>query len=330
MTRSQDPPLYRAHTFEDLLNAVPTLFGFVPRESIIGLCVSGPRNRFGFRLRIDIPERRSDDEQVAAVVAEHLRRNADEAVILIGLSENPAVAEELLHAVGEQLGSLPVRLKIWATDERLWTDLPDCPSEGEPYELSDVHAARVSAVAAGLTVLEDRDALYDEIAPVSGARQGWMHDAAFTALEDACHRGDPAGEIGQVERLLAGDHDYADGELVRLGVLVTSIPARDAAWLRIDRENAPRMHGLWCSVARRMPETMSVPALCLAGFSAWMWGDGARAVVALERAQQIAPSYSMAHLLLTLVSHGVDPARWADLAQADADVGPDVVTRRSA
>lgn len=330
MTRSQDPPLYRAHTFDDLLNAVPTLFGFVPRESIVGLCVRGPRNRFGFRLRVDIPERRSDDAQVAAVVAEHLRRNADDAVILIGLSENPAVAEELLHAVGDQLGRVPVRLKIWATGQRLWTDLPDCPPEGEPWELSDVHAARVSAVAAGLRVLDDREELYDEIAPVGGPRQAWMHDAAYTELEDVCHRGDDGSECAHVERLLAAGPDYADGELVRLGVLVTSIPVRDVAWLRIDRENAPRMHALWCSVARRMPEPMSVPALCLAGFSAWMWGDGARAVVALERAQQIAPTYSMANLLLTLVTHGVDPARWADFEPAGDRSGPGVVTRRSA
>ncbi|WP_293784248.1 DUF4192 domain-containing protein [uncultured Aeromicrobium sp.] len=330
MTRPGDPPVYRAHTFEDLLNAVPTLFGFVPRESIIGLCVSGPRNRFGFRLRIDIPHRRSQDVQVAAHVAEHLRRNADDAVILIGLSQHPAVAEELLHAVGDRLAWVPVRLKIWATDERLWTDLPDCPAEGEPYELSDVHAARVSAVVAGVTVLDDREALYDEIAPEGGPRRNWMHDAAFSVLEEVCDRGDNAGEVAQVERLLSHTPDHTDGELVRLGALVTSIVPRDAAWLRIDRENAPQMHALWCSVARRMPAAMSVPALCLAGFSAWMWGDGARSVVALERAQQIAPTYSMANLLFTLVTHGVDPSRWADTVPDDDDRGPEPVTRRSA
>ncbi|RLV55232.1 DUF4192 domain-containing protein [Aeromicrobium phragmitis] len=330
MTRSQDAPLYRAHTFEDLLNAVPTLFGFVPRESIIGLCVSGPRNRFGFRLRVDIPRRRFEDEQVAALVAEHLQRNADDGVILIGLSEHPAVAEELLHAVGDRLGPVPVRLKIWANAERLWTDLRDCPSEGEPYQLSAVHEARVTAVAAGLNVLEDREALYDEIAPVRGPRQEWMHDAAFTVLEDVCHRRDHVAEIAQVERLLDGGPEVTDGDAVRLGVLVTAIPPRDAAWLRIDRANAPQMHRLWCTVASRVPESMSVPALCLAGFSAWLWGDGARALVALERAREIAPDYSMANLLFTIVSEGVNPARWADIDPSGERLSPHVLTRRSA
>src|SRR5690554_5398952 len=41
-----NPPVYRAHSIPDLLNVVPTLFGFVPEESFIGICVSGPRRKF--------------------------------------------------------------------------------------------------------------------------------------------------------------------------------------------------------------------------------------------------------------------------------------------
>src|SRR5690625_7397097 len=46
----------------DVIGLLPTLFGFVPEESIIAIAVDGPRSRLGFRLRMDIA--RVDEEDV--------------------------------------------------------------------------------------------------------------------------------------------------------------------------------------------------------------------------------------------------------------------------
>ena len=65
------PTVYTAHDVPDLINSLPTLFGFAPSESLIGIATSGPRRRFGFRLRVDIPDPHDIDE-LAGLVAGHL------------------------------------------------------------------------------------------------------------------------------------------------------------------------------------------------------------------------------------------------------------------
>src|SRR5690606_10178891 len=52
---------------------------------------------------------------------------------------------------------------------------------------------------------------------------------------------------------------------------------------------------------------------CLAGFAAWQWGDGARAVTALDRALQIEPDYRMGQLLFQAVQAGLHPDVWREV-----------------
>jgi hypothetical protein len=55
---------------------------------------------------------------------------------------------------------------------------------------------------------------------------------------------------------------------------------------------------------------VSPPSLSLAGFAAWLSGDGTFALIAAERALAIDPHYTLAGLLLKLLEGGVPPSSW--------------------
>ncbi|MBM9462673.1 DUF4192 domain-containing protein [Aeromicrobium sp. YIM 150415] len=300
---------YRARTFEDLLNALPARFGFVPRESIIGICVSGPRHRLGFTARMDLPPDDEHADAVARTVVHHLIRNGGDGVILVGLSADPGAAEDMVHRVRELLPAhLPEVLGIWATEDRVWSDLPDCPAEGEPYALSPTHEVRVRAATEGVVVAEDREELWHELEPVGRPRRDWL-DRAFA---DIVAEWIPVGpswrrdHARQMARLLDRE-SFADGELLAMSVLSQWIPGRDTAWARIGAHNARRMYDIWAAAARLVGGVEATPMLCLAGFAAWQAGDGARAINALDRARALNPEYTLAGLLGRMVECGMDP-----------------------
>lgn len=316
---TQQPVPYRAHSFEDLINTLPTMFGFVPRESVVGLCVHGDRNRMGFRLRHDLPPAGGEDA-LAADLASHLLRNGGDGQLLLAISSDAERAREMVVALRDALPAENNRLTLWADDERLWTDLPGHPAEGEPYVLSDHHQARVHAVTAGIVVLDDRSELYAEVAGPAGERLRWLeaaHDHVVDAFvsralqpgADDLVEQEKARVDSLVDRALAGE-TLTDGERVDLAVRVASVTVRDAAWVRIDRENALTMHAVWASVARVAVPDFAPAPLSLTGFAAWQAGDGARAVVALEEALRADPEYSMAQLLMDVVQTGLHPDLW--------------------
>lgn len=317
MTQHRAP--YRAHTYEDLLNTLPMMFGFVPRESVIGLCVRTDRNAFGFRLRHDLPAP-GRERALAAELAPHLLGNPHDGFMLFAVSADANRARTMVLALQDELPIERCRLAIWADDERIWSDTPGHPAEGEPYEMSDHHEARVHAIAAGMVVLGDRSELYAEVAGPTGERLRWLeaaHDHVVDAFVARALRDDTddlvAGERGRVaasvDRALGGGA-LTDGELVEMTVLVASLSVRDAEWVRIDRDNAMALHALWASACRVAVPDFAPAVLSLAGFAAWQAGDGARAMVALEQALRFDPEYSMARLLTEVVQAGVDPSLW--------------------
>jgi len=305
---------YHARSAEDLLNALPAALGFVPAESLIGACASGPRRRLGFMVRVDLPDDRRDAAAVAEHVAGHLLEHVTDGVILIGLSADPERAEDMVHEVAERLPAARVRLRLWATADRYWIAEPGFDPAGEPYALSPNHPARVEAVLAGQVIADRRADLIEEIEPVTGPRRAWL-DAAVTRLTaDLFGRRRPGWEAdhaAQVVRLIvAGPRD--DGETIRLGLLVSRAPGRDVAWSLTASGRAREMYALWCATARLVGGSAAAPALGLAGCAAWRSGDGVRAMNAVERALALDPEDVTAELLRRAVSAGIDPRRLDD------------------
>src|SRR5690606_38523101 len=101
-----------------------------------------------------------------------------------------------------------------------------------------------------------------------------------------------------------------DDQALRLAQWATILPVRDALWALITPASARTMVGLWSHVARCAPPWISAPARTLAGFASWLSGDGARALIAAERAIAVDPDYTLAGLLLETLAMGVPPSAW--------------------
>jgi hypothetical protein len=83
---------------------------------------------------------------------------------------------------------------------------------------------------------------------------------------------------------------------------------RDDAWARMDPAHSANHCRLWTDIVRcAAAEFVPAPASLLA-FTAWQAGNGALAVIAIERALAADRDYSMAHLLDSAVQAALPPS----------------------
>ena len=319
---TDDVPVFTAHDIPDLINTLPTLFGFTPEDSIIAIATFGPRNRLGFRLRMDMPAKEHVHVAARQIVA-HLAHQRAEGAIVIAVTDRTDVAERLVPHVERRLGRIRPVLGVWADGKRYWTTFDDDDPEGHPYQTSDHHLAVVQAVAGGQEILPNRAALAAKLEPVDGFRRVWLdHGAETVAIQIAAalntRQGRTEEQVGMADLSSALDAALArrrlsDDQALRLAVWATILPVRDALWALITPDNARDMVGLWSHVVRCVPPPMSAPSLCLAGFASWLCGDGTLALIAAERALAVDPHYTLAGLLLKLLEGGVPPSTWRPL-----------------
>ncbi len=316
---TDDSPVFTAHDIPDLINTLPTLFGFTPEDSLVAIATHGPRHRMGFRLRVDMPAMQHVGVAADQVVT-HLGHQGAEGAIVIAVTDRTDVAECLVPEVERRLGAIRPVVGVWADGTRYWTTFEDCDPAGYPYETSDHHLAVVQAVAAGLEILPSRAALAAKLEPESGERRIWLNQAGASVAQQvaaalARRQALTTAEVGMADLAPALDAVLArrgltDGHALRLAVWATTIPVRDELWALITPDSARDMVGVWSHVVRCAPPWISPPSLCLAGFASWLSGDGALALIAAERAWEIDPLYPMAGLLLRMLDAGMPPSSW--------------------
>ena len=81
-------------------------------------------------------------------------------------------------------------------------------------------------------------------------------------------------------------------------------------WARMSRTNADTHAEIWRLVANQVVDEASVAAYTLCAFAHWLRGDGAQALIALERARAIAPTYLMASLIGTVLENSISSETW--------------------
>lgn len=315
--------VYTAHDIPDLFAALPGQLGFVPEESLCVIGTRGPRHRFSFSMRVDLPE----EEHLGALgrfVVAHLERQDCDGAIVLAVSERPELAGRAVWATELALGDIRPVVSAWATKERYWTTFDDCDPDGYAYEISPHHRAVVQAVLAGQEILPDRATLERRYRPERTERARWVAAAVDTvALQVAgiVQRESEPARVGRrvvapiLEASLIGRSPSTD-DLAHLIVWTSCEPVRHFALGLVNTETATSLLELWSHAARLAPPELAVAPLTLAACAAYLRGDGAQALVALERALATEPRDTLANVVLQLLQDGVRPSVFADLLEA--------------
>lgn len=314
----------------ELVAGLPALFGFTPRESLVVLSLGGERERIGFRLRHDLvpPE---DTRGLAVQLVEMLVRNGASNVLVVGCSTDAELCAENVDALCEVLEHAGIGLRdALRCDGRRWWSYTCqercCPEEGTPYDpLSSQMVAE--AVVHGVAMVPDRADLGLRFSAVRGAAAVSMAAATERALADvtstlqrtgASRRGTVdrgALEVG-VQRIqdtlgrALGGTPVGDADAATLSVWCGLVPVRDIAWAQVTRADAADHLDVWSQVARKVVSPWEPAVLSLAAFCAWLSGDGALAWFALDRVEQVDPTYSMAELIRETLRRGLPPDSW--------------------
>jgi len=320
----------RAATPDAVLAVIPHMLGFYPSRSLVVLGL-GQQSRVMVTFRYDLPE--PFGYELGTDIAEHagyvLSREQIAAALLVGygpedlalpvlaitaarLSNHGIELQEVLHADGGRYRSL------------LCKDVTCCPPEGRSYDPGS-HPAAAAMSAAGLTAHPDREALARTIQRSAGTLDAIAEATkqARLRLARVVERGDAEGDrdprlratrIGRKEVQRAIRHYRSGGSidsverLAWLAVLLADIRVRDDAWARMDPGHREDHCRLWTDVLRGAAlDFVPAPASLLA-FTAWQAGNGAVAVMAVERALAADPDYSMAHLLDGAIQAALPPS----------------------
>ena len=337
-------PRVRVDNPAGVLAVIPHLLGFHPRESMVVLGLAPPRAhvKLGFRYDLPDPPDQAAAEDIAAHAMAILARQRITMAILIGYGPGQLVtpvADAIRAAAGR--ARLTLREVLRVEDGRYWSylcrDPACCPAEGVAYD-PVAHPAAAALTTAGLAAYPDRAALARTLAPLKGAAAESMAAATERALARvatliARHR--RSGQSGDMLRLVVEDGRRAVGEAITayrgggriadddqiawLSVVLADLRVRDDAWARMDPEHQEAHRRLWADVVRAArPAYVPAPASLLA-FTAWQAGDGSYANIAIERALDADPAYSMALLLADLLDAGAPPSA-ARLPMTPAEV----------
>ena len=312
-------PIYKARDLGELINALPSMYGFPPADSLVVLGLNGTRIEFG--MRVDLPDADQIDA-VADLAVRQLRHQRVEGAIVLAVGEPLDTGRQTVLAVEARLGAIQPIAGGWANDEHYWVSMAGGDPDGYPYRRTLDHPASAYAVVAGQEISASREALACRVLPEGGERRASMERAAGDVVERfVAELGGPSekkfvarvtAEVVPVVYDLLARRPVDDTALLRLGFALTVIEIRDALWELITRDNARDLVGVWLHVARLLPVEWTPSALCLAAFASWLSGDGAMAVIAAERARVVDGDYSMAELMLALATSGVSPRDWDD------------------
>lgn len=142
--------------------------------------------------------------------------------------------------------------------------------DGHAYPLESLHVA-AEAVGRGLAPVDTRAALVDEMRPITG-------DVIRSEIAD------------------------------EMASALDNIVSRDEAWLEAEQADDAGLRELAACYLKHARHARASAALwTLAGWCYWRVGDGTRASIATGEALTIDPDYTMARLLESTLSNGLNP-----------------------
>jgi hypothetical protein len=288
-------------------------------KSLVVLGLKGDRGRIEMAMRYDLPPA-AEPAEIAEHAADSLTRAEAPRTIAIGYGTGQQVTP-VMDAVRARVAEAGVLVhEALRVDEgRYWSYLcqdPAChPGEGTPLGPEHLEPGELSKLGDAKPHREDLTAA---VAPVVGERREEMREAYASAAAEAREQYRNGGTdalwdngvrtVSSVISTYREGGEPSDQDLARAGMYLKDIRVRDAAWAQMDSEHAAAHTRLWADATRTAaPGFVAAPASLMA-FTAYQQGKGALANIALDRAEEDQPGYSMAGLVRQVVSCGIRPS----------------------
>lgn len=349
--RGRRPQIRISPDPDEIAAALPYLLGFRPQESVVLVALAGDSGaEIRLTVRADLPPP-GETAPLAAELARRVALDAATGAIVAVVSEDADLLDapggpdlpwrDLVHALVLELDTraVPVREALLVRSGRWWSfDCPHpccAPGSGTPLE-DGVSALAAACVADGQVVAESRAALAARLGPAPDDRGEVLaavlevgQQCASRLLEvgrDRLSDESWAAVVGAVARLGPGSRaGISDAVAARVAWGLRDTVVRDRAIGLLLGDDARAAEQLWTECTRRMPPPLDVAPATLLALSAWLRGDGTTASLALQRARDADPGYSLAETLEEALDAGVPPRELREwvTAGSDSTAGPE-------
>ena len=303
------PHRMTARSPEDLFALAPIALGFHPEESLVMLTFG----RTAFHARIDLPEGPEDRELVRDALLGPAVRHGVERVAFLVFSQrrsDPVLVRLLVTAFLER--GIEVIDVLRSNGRRWFAAATGERGAGRAHDVR-THPFLAESVLRGVVTLPSRAALAEALAPDVEAVAAVARTLAD--LPPAVATAGVAQEVAWVVEAVSSRRALTDDEAGRLLRDLRDPRLRDAAWVLITRADADEHLAFLSDLVRRAPAGWVAPAAALAGFAAWLGGQGAWAWCAAERSLADDPGYGLARDLCLLLAQAVPPSRWEEVAR---------------
>lgn len=332
MTRPTTPTI-RLSSPGDMAIAIPMLLGYHPQESLVVSCVCG--SAVGLTLRFDLDDLAAVDD-FAAELAERIElANADVTFVAVFSSTRPSSGPLPYAAVVEELYAdhrLRVVEAVFVSGRRWWSYLcPDpacCPPAGRPLDDSSEVATSLTAAfaLAGSGVLAGREELVGSLAvdpalDVAAARRRLgTAKRRVIGMDGAQRLAEIRSLVDELATRFADPRAAAtEAEIASLAALLHDVTARDELLVQaVPPQRRETILRVLRAVVRRVPPPRDAPICTALAWFAYADGDGTTANIALDRALQSDPEYSLALLIEASLERQLPPGALVEVMKGAA------------
>jgi hypothetical protein len=318
-----------------LVSAVPYLLGFVPAESAVVVWLSD--RRILLTQRLDLPD---DEREIPAWLrvawGHDAARRADELVLVV-VSREPAPAPLVDAFIRRARRSGVIVRDLLRLDAGRWWSLlcadPDCcPADGRPVDPQVAALIAAEFTVLGRAPLADRESVAAALATDAARAAQVAAVPGRSRPRGAARERWRTGRLAEVSRVVLGgprDEPLEPRTVARVLDGLSDIRVRDTLlWdvAHLDPALLPEVFDVLAALVRDAPPGRVAPVATCCAVVAWLQGDGARALMAVQRAHEDDREYSLAQLVTASLQAGLPPQAWreamAGLAREECRNGP--------